>query len=108
MDELYNYFQGGSIAVYEHVAMIKLHYSIADELEECIKRLEFGKSNFPKRRRHSVPLPDCRRPLKMIETKEPSSILRFILSSQQDDPDLDGTVDMDEEDFSPAKLDAWH
>ena len=34
------YFQCGEVAAYEHTAMIKLHYSIADALDECIVKLE--------------------------------------------------------------------
>mmetsp|Transcript_14355 Transcript_14355/g.31342 ORF Transcript_14355/g.31342 Transcript_14355/m.31342 type:complete len:903 (-) Transcript_14355:248-2956(-) len=33
-------FQGGEIAAYEHTALIKLHYSIADALDDCISKLE--------------------------------------------------------------------
>ena len=42
LDELYHYFQAGSIAAYEHIALIKLHYKLADIVEECIERLEVG------------------------------------------------------------------
>jgi hypothetical protein len=34
------YLQRGSAAVYPHCAMIKLHYSIADALDECLSKLE--------------------------------------------------------------------
>jgi len=33
-------FQGGEVAAYEHTALIKLHYSIADALDDCISKLE--------------------------------------------------------------------
>jgi hypothetical protein len=38
--DLYRYFQAGSVAAYEHTAMIKLHYSLVDVLDDCIHRLE--------------------------------------------------------------------
>ena len=34
------YFQGGSVAAYQHVAMLKLHYKIAHPLDECLPTLE--------------------------------------------------------------------
>ena len=50
-EDLDGYFRGGCIAVYEHAAMIKLHYRIADCLEECVARLEEqGKPTIVRRR----------------------------------------------------------
>lgn len=40
LNDLYRYIQGGSIAVYEHCAMIELHQLLTDELDRCILRLE--------------------------------------------------------------------
>ena len=40
---MYRYFQAGSVAAYEHVAMIKCHYRMADALDECIAKLSNGK-----------------------------------------------------------------
>jgi hypothetical protein len=37
--DLERYFQGGRVAAYEHTAMIKLHYKIADALDQCIAKL---------------------------------------------------------------------
>ena len=39
-EELDHYFRAGAVAAYEHVAMIKLHYKIANALEDCIAHLE--------------------------------------------------------------------
>jgi hypothetical protein len=48
------YFQGGSVAAYQHIAMLKLHYKIADTLDECLARLEYDEApNEPPRRRLS-------------------------------------------------------
>lgn len=48
------YFQGGSVAAYQHVALMKLHYKIAHALDECLARLEFDEApNEPPRRRLS-------------------------------------------------------
>ena len=48
------YFQGGAVAAYQHVAMLKLHYKIAHALDECLASLEFDESpNEPPRRRRS-------------------------------------------------------
>mmetsp|Transcript_17764 Transcript_17764/g.31298 ORF Transcript_17764/g.31298 Transcript_17764/m.31298 type:complete len:124 (-) Transcript_17764:90-461(-) len=48
------YFQGGSVAAYQHVAMLRLHYKIAHALDECLASLEFDEApNDPPRRRRS-------------------------------------------------------
>jgi hypothetical protein len=49
-EDLLRYYQAGSIAAYEHVAMIKLHYSISDALEDCIAKLEGNFEGQPQRR----------------------------------------------------------
>lgn len=33
------YFQAGSVAAYQHAAMIRLHYRIADAIESCLEKL---------------------------------------------------------------------
>ena len=43
LDDMYRHFQGGSIAAYEHVAMIKTHYRLADTLDNCLEALRTGK-----------------------------------------------------------------
>jgi len=43
VDDMHRVFQGGSIAAYEHVAMIKTHYRIADTLDYCLEALQTGK-----------------------------------------------------------------
>jgi len=49
------YFQGGSVAAYQHVAMLKLHYQIAHALDESLASLEFDEAptHEPPRRRRS-------------------------------------------------------
>eukprot|EP00522_Entomoneis_paludosa_P009416 CAMPEP_0172441960 /NCGR_PEP_ID=MMETSP1065-20121228/2456_1 /TAXON_ID=265537 /ORGANISM="Amphiprora paludosa, Strain CCMP125" /LENGTH=904 /DNA_ID=CAMNT_0013191599 /DNA_START=27 /DNA_END=2741 /DNA_ORIENTATION=+ len=45
-------FQGGEVAAYEHTALIKLHYSVADALDDCISKLERqnkGQSTYTRR-----------------------------------------------------------
>lgn len=42
LNELREFQQGGANATYEHMAMIKLHDSIATALELCIAKLESG------------------------------------------------------------------
>jgi hypothetical protein len=39
---LYEYNQIGAVAAYQHAAMIRLHYRIADALDECIEKLTSG------------------------------------------------------------------
>lgn len=39
LEEVYRYFQIGSVAAYEHLSLIQLHYKIADVMDECIERL---------------------------------------------------------------------
>ena len=38
------YFQGGSVAAYQHVAMLKLHYKIARVLDEGLASLEYDET----------------------------------------------------------------
>lgn len=59
LEHLYRYYQGGSVAAYEHLSMIKLHYKLVDVIDECIETLE---SDLPgtkrsRRRRSHVSLP---------------------------------------------------
>lgn len=35
-------FQTGSVAAYQHAVMIRLHYRIADTIDECLARLGAG------------------------------------------------------------------
>jgi len=38
------YFQGGSVAAYQHVAMLKIHYKIAHALDKCLASLDLDES----------------------------------------------------------------
>jgi hypothetical protein len=60
--DLYRYFQGGAVASYEHTAMIKLHYSIADALEECLAKLDAGEGNRVPQKRPKFTIPGTRLP----------------------------------------------
>mmetsp|Transcript_23089 Transcript_23089/g.66650 ORF Transcript_23089/g.66650 Transcript_23089/m.66650 type:complete len:831 (-) Transcript_23089:1367-3859(-) len=40
ISDLERYFQGGTVAAYQHIAMIRLHYRIANALDECLAELE--------------------------------------------------------------------
>jgi hypothetical protein len=55
VDDMKRYFQGGSVAAYQHIAMLKLHYKIAHALDECLARLEYDEASpsDPPRRRLS-------------------------------------------------------
>lgn len=54
VDDMKRYFQGGSVAAYQHVAMLKLHYKIVHALDECLASLEFDEApKDPPRRRRS-------------------------------------------------------
>lgn len=47
------YFQGGAVAAYQHVSFLKLHYAVANTLDECLASLECEeKTPVPPRRRH--------------------------------------------------------
>ena len=48
------YFQGGSVAAFQHVAMLKLHLKISRALDECLASLEYDEDPMePTRRRRS-------------------------------------------------------
>lgn len=52
--DMERYFQGGAVAAYQHVAFLKLHYAVANTLDECLASLECEeKTPIPPRRRHS-------------------------------------------------------
>lgn len=53
VDDMKRYFQGGAVAAYQHVAMLKLHYKIVHALDECLASLEFDEAptEAPRRRR---------------------------------------------------------
>jgi hypothetical protein len=54
VDDMKRYFQGGSVAAFQHVAMLRLHYKIARALDEGLASLEFDEGpNEPPRRRRS-------------------------------------------------------
>lgn len=44
ISSLQRYFQVGSVAAYQHAAMIRLHYRIADTIDECLEKLGAGES----------------------------------------------------------------
>ena len=56
VDDMKRYFQGGSVAAYQHVAMLKLHYKISHALDECLASLEFDEApdDRPRRRRSQL------------------------------------------------------
>jgi hypothetical protein len=47
LKDLRQYFQGGSIEAYQHCSMIKLHYQIANAVDECIEKLDNSVDNNP-------------------------------------------------------------
>lgn len=42
LDYMCQCMQAGSVAAYEHIAMIKMHYKITDALDSCVDALESG------------------------------------------------------------------
>lgn len=99
LDELYRYYQAGSVAAYEHTILIKLHYEIADALDDCIARLEGDNDDKKKKSRDSQRRSKVVFPVysKDKETKFPSpttsdssrSRCSFSSSSQADLEDSD-------------------
>ena len=56
LDDMKRYFQGGSVAAFQHVAMLKLHLKISRALDECLASLEYdeGPTEPPRRRRSQL------------------------------------------------------
>jgi hypothetical protein len=52
--ELHRYFQAGAVAAFQHAAMIRLHYSVADALDECLEKLEGGSGQVEGHKRASM------------------------------------------------------
>jgi hypothetical protein len=48
---LERFFQAGSVAAFQHSAMIRMHYSVADALDECLEKLGAGDSGIKVSRR---------------------------------------------------------
>jgi hypothetical protein len=67
---MYRVFQGGSISAYEHVAMIKTHYRIADTLDHCLVALATGKRVPDGHRDRPVLRIQVHRPVESIEIQE--------------------------------------
>jgi hypothetical protein len=65
-------FQAGSVAAYEHSDMIKLHYSVADALDECIQKLDKSEMAHSNRRAVLV-VPEA----KTIQHESPLGKKRF-------------------------------
>lgn len=55
--EIYHYYQNGAVAAYEHLALIKLHYKLADLMDECISSLEDDGSQQKSTRRSKLCIP---------------------------------------------------
>jgi predicted acylesterase/phospholipase RssA len=62
LEEIYHYYQNGSVAAYEHLALIKLHYKLADLMDECIGALENDrpKSTAVRRTKMNIPIDEMR------------------------------------------------
>lgn len=54
VQRLYRYLRVGSVAAYQHAAMIRCHYRIADALEECIEKLEAGHEPKEEQQQHKT------------------------------------------------------
>jgi predicted acylesterase/phospholipase RssA len=57
LEEIYHYYQNGSVAAYEHLAVIKLHYKLADLMDECIDALEKERTKRKPVRRTKMNIP---------------------------------------------------
>lgn len=53
MHDIIRYESTGAIAAYEHCAMIRLHYRVADALDACLKKLESNDTGYSKVRQES-------------------------------------------------------
>jgi hypothetical protein len=54
---MYRYLQVGTVAAYQHAAMIRLHYRTADALDECIEKIELSLANLDKNGTDQVSTP---------------------------------------------------
>ncbi|CAB9524435.1 Patatin-like phospholipase domain-containing protein [Seminavis robusta] len=66
LNDLYRVYQGGSITAYEHTAMIKTHYRIADTLDNCLEALRTGKRELNPSRDRPVLRIECHPPVETI------------------------------------------
>ena len=86
ISDLERYFQGGTVAAYQHIAMIRLHYRIANALDECLAVLEQSDGTASsKPRRRSV----------MLEKKNAPKRSSVVQAENDDEYEygFDGTVD---------------
>jgi hypothetical protein len=52
--DIHRYESAGSVAAYEHCAMIRLHYHVADALDDCLRRLTGNEEGVRKIRHEST------------------------------------------------------
>ncbi len=112
LDDMKRYFQGGSVAAYQHVAMLKLHYKIAYALDECLATLEHDESpnNLLHRRRSQMLMNQSSKPgglnfatLSSTKEKLPSDHDSSNSSSLCDDEYDEGGFDGVECAFGPGR-----
>jgi len=103
LDELYDYYQRGAVAAYEHIAMIKLHYSVADALDQCIATLEGSRSNLSVTKRRRALHIERRRPVIISPPPERKSRVRYHHHNDDDDDDIHSEHEEDyyDEDHTP-------
>jgi hypothetical protein len=95
VDDMYRVFQGGSVAAYEHIAMIRTQYRIANSLDTCLQALSAGK-RVPAKERPTLRLEVHRPPVESIQTehqqKASGDETLSTHSSLDDDDDDDDTT----------------
>ena len=64
------FFQAGRVAAYQHIAMMKQHYSLAHALEECLAILEEDQNTTNRTRRRSMLLVRQMKELDKLEQKQ--------------------------------------
>lgn len=107
LDDMKRYFQGGSVAAYQHVAMLKLHYKIAYALDECLASLEHDEapSNLLRRKRSQLVMPGGLNFATLSSTKEnlPSEHESSTPSSSLCDNEYEGGFDGVKCAFGPGR-----
>lgn len=95
LEDMNRYFQGGSVAAYQHVQMMRLHYRLAHALDECLALLELDEtpkqSVMPPRRRRSQ-LMLKQRSQKVVSTT-PGGSLHFTVLDTEITPSSTATED---------------
>lgn len=109
LEEIYHYYQTGAVAAYEHLSLIKLHYKLADLMDECISLLQDDCSQQKLTRRSKMLIPIDKMRLRggsgtVIETDDTDILNSTTVSPVHSDENDNSSNDDGEDEYEQS----WH